>query len=142
MIKTNRIVSKKRHMRLMQVSSLLIGHLLSHVCFGQNAPQGKITAAIRTADGHYLTMVNGGGLGGPNLGPSVAPLDTDSTKAGEWERFTIAWLNSSFTQFALLTMNGHYVTAVNGGGIGGPNDSHRPGSHRYRSDRAVGNAED
>ena len=70
--------------------------------------------------------MNGGGLGGPDTGPSAVALHTDATAAGPRETFTIVWLNSTYTQFALQTSDGHYVTAVNGGGVGGPNDNSAP----------------
>ncbi|MGC2029850.1 MAG: hypothetical protein WA642_07510 [Steroidobacteraceae bacterium] len=83
-------------------------------------------AAIQTASGNYLTAVNAGGLGGPDTGPAAVALHTDATAAGPWETFRIVWLNSTYTQFALQTSGGNYVTAVNGGGVGGPNDSTSP----------------
>jgi hypothetical protein len=40
-------------------------------------------------------------------------------KAGPWESLTIEYdLNTSIG--TIRTVNGHYVTAVNGGGVGGP----------------------
>ena len=89
-------------------------------------PVGTVVAAIQTASGNYLTAVDGGGLGGPDAGPTAVALHTDATAVGPWETFTVIWLNSTYTQFALQTSGGSYVTAVNGGGIGGPNDSSAP----------------
>jgi hypothetical protein len=83
-------------------------------------------AAIQTASGNYLTAADAGGLGGPDTGPAAVALHTDATAAGPWETFTVVWLNSTYTQFALQTSGGEYVTAVNGGGVGGPNDSTSP----------------
>jgi hypothetical protein len=79
---------------------------------------------IKTYNGHYLTAVDGGGLGG-----GIAPIDTNSVLGPlsfTDNNFTIVWLNSTFTQFALQTPDGRYVTAVKGGGIGGPNDDTSP----------------
>ncbi|MGC1523792.1 MAG: hypothetical protein WA803_19780 [Steroidobacteraceae bacterium] len=42
------------------------------------------------------------------------------------ETFTVVWLDSAYTKFALQTIRGGYVTAVNGGGVGGANDSSAP----------------
>jgi hypothetical protein len=95
-------------------------------CHAAGPPTGVAIAAIQTASGNYLTVVNGGGLGGPNTGPIAVALHTDATTAGPFETFTMVWLNSTFTQFALQTSDGHYVTAVNGGGLGGANDSSTP----------------
>jgi C1A family cysteine protease len=83
-----------------------------------------IPIALKTINGNTLTIVNGGGLGGPNSGPGVCALHSDAIKIGPWETFTVEWLNPN--TIALKTINGNYVTAVNGGGIGGPNDSSSP----------------
>jgi hypothetical protein len=80
--------------------------------------------ALRTIDGHFVTIVNGGGLGGPNVGPGSVALHTDAVKAKAWETFHVVWIDA--TRFALKTIDGHFVTAVNGGGIGGPNDASSP----------------
>jgi hypothetical protein len=89
-------------------------------------PTGTIAAAIRTANGTYLTAVNGGGLGGLESAPDVVPLHTDASVAGKLGTFKVVWLDSAYTKFALQTPSGNYVTAVNGGGIGGANDSSAP----------------
>jgi len=89
-------------------------------------PRGSILAAIQTNRGTYLTAVNGGGLGGPNAGPDAVPVHTDSTSVRQWETFAIVWLDTNHTQFALRTWNGHYVTAAQGGGVGGPNNGWAP----------------
>ncbi len=82
--------------------------------------------AIQTADGHWLTAADGGGYGGPNSGPGAVALHSDATRADVWERFDWVWLDEAHGKFALRTMHGTYVTAVNGGGIGGPNDGRSP----------------
>ena len=89
-------------------------------------PAGPVFAAIQTASGNYITAVNGGGLGGPDSGRAAVALHTDATAAGAWETFTVIWLNPTYTKFALRTSGGKYVTAVQGGGIGGPNDNSSP----------------
>jgi hypothetical protein len=88
---------------------------------------------ILTANGkNMLTAVNGGGLGGPDSGAGVVALHTDPTVAGPWETFKLI-LNPGSPpigpgmKFALQTSSGaNYVTAVNGGGVGGPNDATCP----------------
>jgi hypothetical protein len=72
--------------------------------------------AIRTSAGHYLTAVNGGGMG---EAANVLPLHTDAGKLGPWEQFKIRFHSDGFC--TIQTQNGHYLTAVNGGGIA---DSH------------------
>jgi C1A family cysteine protease len=88
------------------------------------ASPSMATVALKTINGHYITVVNGGGLGGPNTGPNAVALHTDATKVGPWETFKVEWVDS--THFALKTVNGNYLTAVNGGGIGGPNNMSSP----------------
>lgn len=89
--------------------------------------------SIKTENGkNYLTAVNGGGLGGPDAGPGVVALHTDAKKAEAWETFSLILLPGSppigpGMEFALRTSDGkHYLTAVNGGGIPGPNDNTCP----------------
>ena len=85
-----------------------------------------LTGAMRTQNGHYLTAVGGGGLGGPNSGPGVAALHSDAAFPGEWETFRLEWTDRTKCEFLLGTSNKTYVTAVGGGGIGGPNNGLAP----------------
>jgi hypothetical protein len=77
---------------------------------------------------HQLTAVNGGGLG-PNNGVA---LNTNRTVADSWETFNLILQPGSPAigpgmKFALQTSSGkNYLTAVNGGGMGGPNDATCP----------------
>jgi hypothetical protein len=82
--------------------------------------------AIRTQNGHLLTAVNGGGLGDPHSAPHGVALSTGATTAGPFETFTLIRVNKVGNTFALKTHDGHFLTAVNGGGIGGPDSSHSP----------------
>lgn len=79
----------------------------------------RVVVAIQTFGGNYLTAVKGGGLGNQHAARDGVALRTDSKSAGRDEIFGIVWLNSGHTEFALRTANGNYVTAVNGGGVGG-----------------------
>ena len=79
------------------------------------------TFALRTVNGNYVTAVNGGGMGGPN--ESTCPFHTDATHGSAWEEFTVVPVSRPEGTVALRTVNGNYVTAVNGGGIGGDNDT-------------------
>jgi hypothetical protein len=77
--------------------------------------------ALQTADGEYLTAVNGGGMGGPNNARGFSQLHTDAETIGPWERFILVKLGRG--EIALRTPDGdHYVSASNTGGCGGPND--------------------
>lgn len=82
--------------------------------------------AIRTIDGHFLTAASGGGYGGPDGGANAVALHSDAVQAGDWEHFDWIWLNPEHTTFALRTSKGMYITVVNGGGMGGPNDGRSP----------------
>ncbi len=74
---------------------------------------------FKTLNGHFLTAVNDGGVGGPNSGAQSAAIHTDSTTIGPWETFTCAISLPGTVTFQ--TTGGDFVTAVKGGGIGGPN---------------------
>jgi hypothetical protein len=81
--------------------------------------------SLQTANGHFVTAVNGGGLG-----EAGSSLQTDRTIPLAWETFLILVDRpvGSLTppHIALLTETGNYVTANNGGGMGGPNTSAAP----------------
>lgn len=85
-----------------------------------------LTGAIQTHNGHLLTAVNGGGLGDPKSAPQGVALSTGATTAGPFETFTLVWVDKSANTFALKTHDGHFVTAVKGGGIGGPDSDQSP----------------
>lgn len=87
---------------------------------------GTRRIAITTIDGHFLTAADGGGYGGPNTGPGAVALHSDAGRADVWEKFDWVWLDEKHSKFALRTMAGTFLTAVNGGGIGGPNDGRSP----------------
>lgn len=79
------------------------------------------TFALRTAGGDYVTAVNNGGVGGPNNDSS--PIHTDATEIGDWETFAFNVNNNiSPRTVTIQTWNGNYLTAVNGGGVGGANN--------------------
>jgi hypothetical protein len=109
----------------LQMALPLVIALLTAYNDPANAQQ-TLAGAFQTQNGHYLTAVKGGGLGGPNSGPGESALYTNSTNAGLWETFTIVWVNKAQCKFALKTANNNFVTAVNGGGIGGPNSGQSP----------------
>lgn len=91
-----------------------------------------IKGPIQTPNGTYLTAVYGGGLGGPDAGVGLVALHSDATTASTWETFTLVlspagqMIGPGMT-FGLMTSSGmNFVTAVNGGGIGGPDDGTCP----------------
>jgi hypothetical protein len=53
----------------------------------------------------------------------TAPVHTATARIGPWETLKIDFLPSN--SVTIRTMNGYYLTAVNGGGIGGPNTMRR-----------------
>jgi hypothetical protein len=85
-----------------------------------------LTTAIETRQGYLLTAVNGGGLGDPKSAPHGVALTTGATTAGPFEIFTFVWVNRMARTFALKTHDGRFVTAVGGGGIGGPDSAQSP----------------
>src|SRR5208283_3116673 len=87
---------------------------------------GARRIAITTMNGHFLTAADGGGYGGPNTGAGAVALHSDSRRADAWEKFDWIWLDEKHRKFALRTLAGTFLTAVNGGGIGGPNDGRGP----------------
>jgi hypothetical protein len=86
---------------------------------------------IYCSDGkHMLTAVDGGGLGGPN--DAGVALHTNQSNPGPWETFKLILQLGSppigpGMVFALQTSDGvNYLTAINGGGVGGPNNTTCP----------------
>jgi hypothetical protein len=115
-----------KHRHLLTIPAFFVAAIFSWTCGAAQPPSGTVAAAIQTASGNYLTAVNGGGLGGPDSGPDAVALHTDAIVATKMETFTVVWLDSTYTKFALQTIRGNYVTAVNGGDVGGANDSSAP----------------
>jgi hypothetical protein len=103
--------------------------------YAQNANAGlpilngglrSLTGAIQTQNGHLLTAAKGGGLGVPNLAADGVALCTGADAVGPFEEFTIVWVDQPNGIFALKTYDGHFVTAVDGGGVDGPDDERSP----------------
>jgi hypothetical protein len=87
----------------------------------------NLSVYIKTVNGFYLTAVNGGGVG-PIAGQASVALYSNGTQAQALvrgpESFQLVPIAGG--QYAIQTITGNYVTAVNGGGIGGPNDGSSP----------------
>jgi hypothetical protein len=74
----------------------------------------KTNCTFKTADGHYVTAVNSGGLTG--LGqPPFDVIHTDAVRVGSWETFTLVDSGDG-THYGIQAFDGHYLTAVGGGG--------------------------
>ncbi len=74
--------------------------------------------ALQTAKGNFVTFVNEGGIGGSNS--AASPLHTDAKWVKAWEKFTLEFQTNG--KVAIKCPNGvNYLSAVNGGGVGGPN---------------------
>jgi hypothetical protein len=74
------------------------------------------TFALQTCNGNYVTAVNGGGMGGPN--DATCPVHTDAHDVFTWIELSMEPQPNG--TYAIRTMNGHYLTAVNGGGYSDP----------------------
>ena len=79
--------------------------------------EGTMTYAIQTATGNYLTALGGGGQ-------TTAPaVHTDATQPRAWEMFEL-WkcgdLGSGY-QYRIFSLNGNFLSAMNGGGQTSPN---------------------
>lgn len=68
--------------------------------------------AIQTSNVHWLTAVYGGGLGNG----STDAIHTNATVARDWEVFKLFPLTTGPNQYAIRTINGNFLTAVDGGG--------------------------
>jgi hypothetical protein len=91
-------------------------------CSNPNPPPGPPgVSGLRTIDGHFMTVVNGGAVGDDD-----SALNSDRVTVGIWETFTVVPIDYVAGTFALRCYNGQYLTAINGGGIGGPDNHNSP----------------
>jgi hypothetical protein len=79
---------------------------------------GHTKFALQTANGNYVTAVGGGGISGPNDGST--PIHTDATAVSAWETFQLDFGPNN--SVAIQLPDGDYLSAINGGGIGGGNN--------------------
>ncbi len=103
---------------------VVAGALTFLLCFGMRVASAQTTFAIQTSNGHFLTAVGGGGLGGSITSGGSAPIDSNRTVAQGWEIFTIVPIGNN--QVAIQTSDGKYLTANQGGGIRGTDDNASP----------------
>jgi hypothetical protein len=91
----------------------------SNFCGGLFCVGNSPTITIKTWTGNFVTAesLNGGGLSG-----SDAAMNTNRTKQLGWETFTCVPASgpTNSSPFGLKTSNGQWVTAIWGGGVGGP----------------------
>ena len=73
---------------------------------------GATGYAIQTINGNFLTAVGGGGLGNG----STDAIHTNATVARDWEVFQLMPLTTGLNVYAIQTINGNYLTAVDSGG--------------------------
>ncbi|MFG2782461.1 hypothetical protein ACGFY7_32045 [Streptomyces prunicolor] len=66
------------------------------------------TCTIQTANGNFLTAVDGGGH-------TTNAIQSNRTVASTWEKFTLVPVGDNI-HVGLRTSNGNYLTAVGGGG--------------------------
>jgi hypothetical protein len=79
---------------------------------GASALNGPVSdCTLQTNDGHYLTVVGGGGR-------TTDVIHTDATTPRAWEKLTLidSGDGSPNIHYGLQTNDGHYLTAVGGGG--------------------------
>jgi hypothetical protein len=79
---------------------------ISDILAGLYGDFGSVSCVFMTRNGHYLTIVGGGGKNGD-------VVHTDAVAIGPWEKFTFV---KSGKEVALKTANGCFLGAVNGGG--------------------------
>src|SRR5271165_2201832 len=105
-------------------SALILGAVGAVTAHAGQPTWMSVSANIATATlRDYWYVVNGGGLGGQG-----AALNTNRPCSANCY-FNVVWLgttNNGAQAFALQTPLVHYVTAINDGGMGGPNDATSP----------------
>ena len=76
------------------------------------APIPFAVCTIQSFDGHYLSAIDGGGR-------TTDVIETNRTAISTWETFSLVPLSNLGPNFyAIRTLTGNYLTAVNSGGIG------------------------
>ncbi len=83
------------------------------------------SVALQTIHHDFVTAVGGGdSMAQPNCGPRQIALHENSTTIGPNETFTMVSIPNTGEggYYAFKTSGGYYLTAVNGGGIGGHNN--------------------
>src|ERR1041385_2798184 len=81
-------------------------------------PDDREKIEIRTANGFYVTAINGGGMGED---ANALPIHTDAVVVQDWEKFQVYFSDEGTC--IILTFEPYYLTAVNGGGIAATGNS-------------------
>ncbi len=81
-------------------------------------PDDTEKIGIRTANGFYVTAINGGGMGED---ANALPLHTDATVVQDWEMFQVYFSDDG--SCVIQTSGAYWLTAVNGGGVAAPANS-------------------
>ena len=89
--------------------------------YNTQKPSSKIVA-IQTSNGDYVTA-GGPPIFEPNCGSGQVALHDEARAIGPEEMFTMVNEGNNVYAFRLFTTP-YYITAVNGGGMGGPNLSY------------------
>lgn len=119
-----------RHYGIARLAVLVLLLHLPYVSFGQKLEENTdrhgedfrdfdFQFALKTSNRHFVTAVNGGGLGGRN--DESSPIHTDAKTIGIWERLTLNFLPNN--RLTIKVPNGQFLTTVNGGGMIGPSNS-------------------
>src|ERR1700761_2323090 len=104
----------KRRLAVAGISAMAMMAVMA-VSLSGTASAARSGCTFQTENGHYLTAVNGGGLA---LDPSGQPIDvihTDAVHPAAWETFTLVGPGGG-APYGIQTTNGHFLTAVGGGG--------------------------
>jgi hypothetical protein len=83
---------------------------------------GFETVALQTVNGNYVTAA-GPPITEPNCGSGQVALHDDATRIGPDEKFTMVNEGNNVYAFRLFQTH-YYITAVNGGGMAGPNQTY------------------
>jgi hypothetical protein len=108
----------KRRLAVAGISAMAVMAVMAVSLSGTaSASNGtRIGCTFKTANGHYLTAVNGGGLAGVDAGGQpIDVIHTDAVQAGGWETFTLVGPGGG-APYGIQTTNAHFLTAVGGGG--------------------------
>ncbi|WP_418002707.1 fascin domain-containing protein [Mycobacterium sp. PDNC021] len=108
--------SARKHRRLLAAAGVSAMAVMAVSLSGvaSAATPTKTNCTFKTANGHYVTAVNSGGLTG--LGqPSFDVMHTDAVRVGTWETFALVDAGDG-THYGIRAFDGHYLTAVGGGG--------------------------
>jgi hypothetical protein len=106
--------SAGKHKRRLAVAGISAMAVMA-VSLSGTASAARSGCTFQTANGHYLTAVNGGGLALDAGGQPIDVIHTDAVHPAGWETFTLVGPGGG-APYGIQTANGHFLTAVGGGG--------------------------